>query len=79
MRCGCTECKNDATWRQLVGGKIINICRGHHDVLMFKVDKTIDIETDKGVLNWLLEQPSNPHKVMKYGIYLIGVRQVGSR
>ena len=76
MKCECTECKNDATWRQLVGGKTINICRSHHDILMSKVDKTIDIETDEEVLNWLLKQPSNPHKVMKYGIYLIGVRQV---
>ena len=78
MICECINCKNDATWRQLVGEKIIRICEGHHKILRLKVSNNINIETNKDVLNWLLNQPSNHHKVMKYGIYLIGTRQLGS-
>lgn len=74
MKCECLECENDATWKLLVGGKVINICRGHHDVLVLKVDKTINIEREEGVLEWLLKQPSNHHKVVKYGIHIIGTR-----
>ena len=76
--CDCLGCREEGTWRQLLGNNIVRLCEEHHLILRTKVKKDIDIEYDIDVLKWLLKQPRNHHKVMKYGIVLIGKRVLGS-
>lgn len=74
MLCDCHNCENEGVWRQEFKdngeSKVVRLCSEHHFILRNKVKHYN--EFDFKVLEWLLEQPNNRHKVVQYGI-IIGV------
>ena len=79
-KCDCIDCSMVTTWKQAftVDNKtvIINICKGHHDVLRFKVSSGQQLNED--VLKWLLVQSPNFRKAVKYDTY-ISLRNVAKK
>lgn len=78
--CDCFGCRNLSNWKQSFYAYkqkvIVYLCNEHHFILRTKVKGNVKL--DENVLTWLYKQPANSNKVVKYGIFVIGSRVVGS-
>ena len=79
-KCDCLDCYTISTWKQafVVDNKtvVVNLCKEHHDVLRFKVPVGQPLNED--VLKWLLKQPSNFRKAVRYDIS-VSLRNVAKK
>ena len=80
VKCDCLNCSTIATWKQafVIDDKatIVNLCKGHHDVLRFRVPVGQPLNED--VLKWLLIRPSNFRKVVKYDVF-VSLRNIAKK